>query len=84
MKRLFVIPALALSIAGIPALVGCDRTVSEDKVQKTNPDGSGVTKTEKTVKESDGDVKKTQEKTVTDSDGDTKKSEKTEVQKAPD
>ena len=81
MKRFFIVPVLAASLAGLPVLVGCDRTVSEEKVQKTGPGGT-VEKKETTVKEGDGDVKKKTEKTVTDSDGDVKKTQtETNVEK---
>ena len=84
MKRFFVVPMLALSLAAMPALVGCDRTVSEEKSVKTEPGGSSVEKSKTTVQEPDGDKKTTTEKKSTDSDGDTKVEQKTETKKVPD
>jgi hypothetical protein len=83
MKRFFAVPMLALSLAGLPALVGCDRTVSEEKVEKRAPDGSGVQVEKKTTQNPDGTVTKTQEKTTTDDEGDKKVETKTET-KTPD
>jgi hypothetical protein len=34
MKRQFVVSLLAVSLFGLPVMVGCDRTVSEDKREK--------------------------------------------------
>ena len=79
MKRFFVLPLLVLSLAGVPALVGCDRTVSEEKVEKRAPDGSGVQVEKKTTQNPDGSVTKTEEKTKTDDDGDVKVEKKTET-----
>lgn len=79
MKRFFVVPVLVLSLAALPALVGCERTVSEEKVDKRDPDGSGVQKTEKTTQNPDGTVTKTEEKKTTDDEGDTKVEKKTET-----
>ena len=79
MKRFFVAPLLMLSLAGVPMLVGCDRTVSEEKVDKRAPDGSGVQVEKKTTQSPDGTVTKTQEKKTTDDDGDTKVEKKVET-----
>ena len=40
MKRTAMSLMLIASLFGTPVLVGCDRTVSEDKTVKTNSDGS--------------------------------------------
>jgi hypothetical protein len=84
MKRFFVVPLLALSLAGLPALVGCDRTVSEEKSVKQGPGDSSVEKSKTTVQESDGDKKTTTEKKTTESDGDVKVEKKTETNNNPD
>jgi hypothetical protein len=56
---------LVLSLAGVPAMVGCDREVSHDEQVKQNPDGS-VSKKEQTVTEKpDGSIEKTTEKSKT-------------------
>ena len=64
MKRTALSFLLLASLFGTPVLVGCDRTVSEDKTVKTNSDGSTEVKKEKTVEKSDGSVEKTTEKHV--------------------
>jgi len=64
MKRIALNLMLLGSIFASPALVGCDRTVSEDKTVKTNSDGSTETKKDKVVEKSDGTVEKTTEKHV--------------------
>ena len=64
MKRTALSFLLLASLFGTPVLVGCDRTVSEDKTVKTNSDGSTETKSQKTVEKSDGTVEKTTEKHV--------------------
>jgi hypothetical protein len=84
MKRYFVLPVLVLSLAGLPALVGCDRTVSEEKSVKQGPDGSSVEKSKTEVKTSEGDTKTTTEKKSTDDDGDVKVEKKTETKTNPD
>ena len=51
---------------GTPALVGCDRTVSEDKTTHTNPDTGKTTEKEKKVEKTpDGGTKTTEEKKQT-------------------
>ena len=52
------------SIFASPVLVGCDRTVSEEKTTKTNSDGTTETKKDTTVQKADGTVEKTTEKDV--------------------
>ena len=64
MKRTAMSLMLIASLFGTPVLVGCDRTVSEDKTVKTNSDGSTEVKHDKTVEKSDGTVEKTTEKNV--------------------
>ena len=83
MHRFFVVPLLALSLAGLPALVGCDRTVHEEKSVKTSPDGDTVEKSKTEVKTSEGDTKTTTEKKTTDDDGDVKVEKKTETKTNP-
>jgi hypothetical protein len=64
MKRMALNLMLLGSIFAAPAMVGCDRTVSEDKTTKTNSDGSTETKKQKTVEKSDGTVETTKTKDV--------------------
>ena len=64
MKRIALNLMLLGSIFASPVLVGCDRTVSEEKTTKTSPDGSTETKKDTTVQKSDGTVEKTTEKEV--------------------
>jgi len=54
---------IALSI-GIPAMVGCDETVKDEKKVEVKDDGTVKKSEEKVVRQSDGTVKKTEEKTV--------------------
>ena len=62
MKRV-ITAVLGVALAGTPFLVGCDKTVSEDKTVKKNADGS-MTKDETTVKQqTDGTVVKTHDET---------------------
>ena len=64
MKRFAINLMLLGSIFAAPVLVGCDRTVSEDKTTKTNSDGSTESRTDKTVQKSDGTVEHTTQKDV--------------------
>jgi hypothetical protein len=64
MKAIALNLLLLASLVGSPALVGCDRTVSEEKTTKTNPDGSTEKQSEKTVEKPDGTVQTTKEKDV--------------------
>lgn len=58
MKKL-IVPVLSFAmLGGLPLLVGCDKTVSEEKVTKTSPNGD-TSKSETVVKEKpNGDVVK--------------------------
>ncbi len=47
---------LALVVAGVPILTGCDKTKSEHEVQVTHPDGTTDTHVDKTVQKPDGTV----------------------------
>ena len=63
MRKQLATAALALSFVGIPALVGCDRTVSEDKTVKTDPDtGKQTVKEKKVERTPEGGTKTTEEK----------------------
>jgi len=64
MKAIALNLLLIASLLGSPALVGCDRTVSEQKTTKTNSDGSTETKSQKTVEKPDGTIEKTTDKDV--------------------
>ena len=46
-------------------MVGCDRTVSEDKSVKTNPDGTQTTAEKTVTKDANGNTTVTQEKKTT-------------------
>ena len=56
MKRQFAVSLLAVSLLGLPVLVGCEKEVAKDETVKKNPDGSEskdskvVTKDENTGK----------------------------------
>ena len=64
MTRHILSAVLALSIAGIPALVGCDRTVEHDRSVDVKDDGTTVKKDKKVTENSDGSVTKTESKDV--------------------
>ena len=64
MKRIALNLLVLASLVGSPALVGCDRTVSEEKTTKTNSDGSTESQSQKTVEKPDGTVQTTKEKDV--------------------
>jgi len=58
MKRIALNLMLLGSIFASPALVGCDRTVSEEKTTKTSSDGTTATKEQKVTEKPDGTVEK--------------------------
>lgn len=64
MKRIALNLMLLGSIVASPALLGCDKTVSEDKTVKTNADGSSEVKHDKTVEKPDGTMERTTSKEV--------------------
>ena len=92
MKRLMLCAALAMPVAGVAVLSGCDREIESTKSTEVKDDGTKVTK-ETTVSETaDGGVKKeesktvdkpetvkTEETTVKNADGTVKKEEKKTV-----
>jgi len=49
---------------GVPAFVGCDETVKDEKKVEVKDDGTVKKTEEKVVREADGTVKKTEEKKV--------------------
>ena len=65
MRKQLIAAMLGLSFVGVPMLTGCDKTVSEEKTVKTNPD-TGTTSVDhkKVEKTDDGGTKKTEEHTV--------------------
>ena len=46
------------SLVGLPAMVGCDRTVSHEETVKRSPGGSTTVKEETVTKKADGSVEK--------------------------
>ena len=56
--------ALALALAGVPMLAGCDKTKAEKDVTVTHPDGSTETDASKTVQKPDGSIQTKTEKTT--------------------
>lgn len=64
MRRILLTAVTVFSLAGVPALVGCEDTLSEREVKTEKPDGTEVKKEEKVVREPDGDIRKESEKTV--------------------
>ncbi|HEY1629152.1 MAG TPA: hypothetical protein VGF52_04785 [Tepidisphaeraceae bacterium] len=65
MRRFILTLVMGMSLAPAFVVVGCDRTVSDDKTVKTNSEGGTVTKENKvTENPNNGTVTKTQEKSV--------------------
>jgi len=64
MRRILSVSLLSLSLVGVPALVGCDRTVAHQHSEDVKPDGSSVSKDTKVTKNADGSVTKTETKDV--------------------
>ena len=50
MMRYLSTAVMVLSLAGVPVMVGCDRTVSHEESQQTEPNGT-VKTTDTTVKQ---------------------------------
>ena len=66
MRKPLIVTLLALSFVGTPMLVGCNRTLSEEKTTKTNPDtGKTSTEEKKVEKTPDGGTKTTEEHKTT-------------------
>ena len=64
MKRSIIVSLLSVSLAGIPALVGCERELAHEKKVEQTP--SGTTVKEKKVSENpDGSITKTETKDST-------------------
>lgn len=65
MTRRLIPTALSLALFGVPALTGCDRTVSEEHTTVRKSDGTVTQQQKKVEKQSDGTLKETtKEKTV--------------------
>lgn len=65
MRKHLIVSLLGVAFV-IPAMVGCDKTVSEDKTVHTNPDTGKTTTNEKKVeKTTDGGTKTTEEHKTT-------------------
>jgi hypothetical protein len=62
MRKQMIVAMLGLSMVGLPALVGCDRTVKDEKSVKTDPDTGKQKVDEKKVERTpDGGTKTTEE-----------------------
>jgi len=61
MMRFALVALIGASLLGGPMLVGCDRTVEEQKTTKSGPNGS-TTSEQKTVQHPDGSVSTSTEK----------------------
>jgi hypothetical protein len=56
---------LSAAFLGLPAMVGCDRTVSHERTVSESPTGSTKVKDQKVVEKADGTIeKKTETKKV--------------------
>jgi hypothetical protein len=65
MRRLMLVLVTGMWLAPIPMIVGCDRTISDDKTVQTKDNGQTVTKEDKVTQDPNtGTVTKTQEKSV--------------------
>ena len=58
MRKLTTMLFLSASFIGLPAMVGCDRTVSRQETVKQSPGGSTTVKEETVTKKADGSVEK--------------------------
>ena len=64
MKRFALNLILAAGVFAPPMIVGCDRTVSEEKSVEQKSDGTTVKKENKTVEKPDGTIEHKEEKQV--------------------
>jgi len=64
MKRYALVALLGSTLLGVPMMVGCDRTVSEEKSTTSGPNGTSKSE-KKTVEHPDGSVSTTTEKKST-------------------
>lgn len=62
--RYSLIALLTLSLAGVPALVGCDETLEHEKKVEVKDNGTVVTKEKKVTESPSGDITKTESKDV--------------------
>ncbi len=67
MQRLMLCAALAMPLAGLPVLSGCDREIASEEQVQVKDDGT-VVQEETTVTETDDGVKTEQTKEVTPAD----------------
>lgn len=61
MKRQIAVSLLAVSLFGVPVMVGCDRTVAKDETVKTNSDGSQSKDSKVVTKDDKGNTTVTEE-----------------------
>ena len=64
MKCIMLCAALAMPVAGVPLLVGCDREVSSTESTDVKDDGTKVTEKTTVTENADGGVTKEETKTV--------------------
>lgn len=62
--RYSLIAMLALSLAAVPALVGCEDTLEHEKSVDVKDDGTVVTKEKKVTEGPSGEITKTESKDV--------------------
>jgi hypothetical protein len=83
MRRLLLCAALAMPVAALPVVSGCDREVESTKSVDVKDDGTKVTKESTVTETADGGVKKEESKSVDKPDQpDTVKKEETTVKNA--
>jgi hypothetical protein len=56
MRKLMSTLVLSASFVGLPAMVGCDRTVSHEETVKKSPNGSTTVKEDTVTKKADGSI----------------------------
>ena len=64
MKTRMILPVLAAMAFSMPALVGCEETVTTDREVDVKKDGTVVKEETKVTEQPDGTVKKTETKSV--------------------
>lgn len=64
LRQITLAAVLAMPVAGMGLLAGCDREMSSEKSVDVKDDGTKVTTEEKTTKDDEGNVTKTEEKKV--------------------
>jgi hypothetical protein len=62
--RYLITALLGISMAAIPTLTGCDRTISHDETTEKKPDGTVVHKDDTVTRDQNGNIIHDQTKSV--------------------